>query len=216
MVGMAEPLTRESLYAAVWTEPMSRVAPRYGLSDRGLAKICASHNIPVPPRGYWAKLAHGHKVTQPPLPPLKKGEESRIYLQKGEAPAEKAEAAPQPAEIAFEQQAENRIVVAERLGRVHPLVEKTRTMLKACRPTHWTRGLVWARDCLDVKVTASLPRAMRIMQALLAALEARGHTITLSKTDRPRYCRLDVGRASGPPLSRANQEGADRKGVSSL
>ena len=54
-----EHLTRESLYAEMWREPMMKVAPRYGLSDHGLAKICEARNIPVPPRGYWAKLAHG-------------------------------------------------------------------------------------------------------------------------------------------------------------
>ena len=33
-------LTREELYAQVWAEPMTKLAQRYGLSDRGLAKIC--------------------------------------------------------------------------------------------------------------------------------------------------------------------------------
>ena len=51
-------LTREELYAQVWAEPMTKLAQRYGLSDRGLAKICTRTGIPVPGRGYWA----GYKV----------------------------------------------------------------------------------------------------------------------------------------------------------
>ena len=42
-------ITRKHLYDQVWAEPMSRLAARYGLSDRGLAKICRKHNIPRPP-----------------------------------------------------------------------------------------------------------------------------------------------------------------------
>ena len=33
-------LTREELYAQVWVEPMTKLAQRYGMSDRGLAKVC--------------------------------------------------------------------------------------------------------------------------------------------------------------------------------
>lgn len=32
------PLTRDQLYEQVWTEPMTKVAARLGLSDVGLAK----------------------------------------------------------------------------------------------------------------------------------------------------------------------------------
>src|SRR4051812_10348855 len=61
-------LTREALYAKVWTSPITHIAKRLGLSDRGLAKLCARHDIPVPPRGWWAKKAAGHRLSQPKLP----------------------------------------------------------------------------------------------------------------------------------------------------
>jgi len=50
---------RETLYNEVWTEPVTVVAQRYGLSDVGLAKICRSLTIPLPSRGYWAKIKAG-------------------------------------------------------------------------------------------------------------------------------------------------------------
>jgi hypothetical protein len=62
-------LTRENLYEAVWTVAMHVLAPRYGFSGRGLAKLCARERVPVPPRGYWAKVRAGHIVKRPPLPP---------------------------------------------------------------------------------------------------------------------------------------------------
>ncbi len=49
---------------------MFRLSRKFGISDRGLAKICKRMNIPVPPRGYWAKLAAGQKVKPKPLPSL--------------------------------------------------------------------------------------------------------------------------------------------------
>ena len=48
-------LKREDLYQQVWQKPMSQLARQYGLSDRGLAKICDRMQIPVPGRGYWAR-----------------------------------------------------------------------------------------------------------------------------------------------------------------
>jgi len=54
-------MKRSQLYALIWAEPMRRVAPRLGLSDVGLSKLCRRNNIPVPPRGYWAKVRAGKK-----------------------------------------------------------------------------------------------------------------------------------------------------------
>ena len=61
-------LTRQQLYERAWTTPIDNLATELGLSGRGLGKLCARHNIPVPPRGYWAKKAFGKRVSQPRLP----------------------------------------------------------------------------------------------------------------------------------------------------
>ena len=56
----------------VWTEPMTTICKRFGLSDNGLRKHCKSMNIPTPPTGYWAKIKFGKKVKVIPLPEDKK------------------------------------------------------------------------------------------------------------------------------------------------
>ena len=61
-------LTREQLYALVWDKPMRTLAGEFGLSDVALHKICRKHDIPTPPVGYWAKKAHGKRVSVTPLP----------------------------------------------------------------------------------------------------------------------------------------------------
>ena len=48
MQRMTTTLTREELYALVWSEPIQKIALRYGLSDRGFGKLCARYEIPVP------------------------------------------------------------------------------------------------------------------------------------------------------------------------
>lgn len=63
-------LTRLELYELVWSEPISQIAPRFGLSDQGLSKKCKAHKIPRPPRGYWAKVQNGYKIKKPPLKKL--------------------------------------------------------------------------------------------------------------------------------------------------
>jgi hypothetical protein len=58
---------REKLFDEVWAKPMTKLAKAYGLSDVGLRKICVALDVPLPPRGYWAKLAAGKTSPKPAL-----------------------------------------------------------------------------------------------------------------------------------------------------
>ncbi len=62
---------REKLYEEVWKEPALVVAKRYGISSVWLGKVCRQLNVPVPPRGYWARVRSGGKGKKPPLPKLR-------------------------------------------------------------------------------------------------------------------------------------------------
>jgi len=73
-------LTRAELFDRVWSEAVDSLAHGWGLSGRGLGKVCARLQIPVPPRGFWAKVEHGHKVRRPRLPDLKPGEGELIVI----------------------------------------------------------------------------------------------------------------------------------------
>lgn len=69
---------RTKLYNEVWSEPVTTVAKRYGISDNGLRKRCINLQIPLPPLGYWAKVKAGAKVPKPKLPVLKIKEETIV------------------------------------------------------------------------------------------------------------------------------------------
>lgn len=74
-------LTRRELYERVWHTPMRTLAKEFQISDVGLKKICDRHEVPTPGVGYWAKVAHGKKVTQTKLPKTKDGEPDLIVIE---------------------------------------------------------------------------------------------------------------------------------------
>lgn len=67
-------VTREKLYEEIWTEPITKVSKRHGVSDSYLIRILKNLNIPRPPRGYWAMSAAGNRADRPSLPPAKQGD----------------------------------------------------------------------------------------------------------------------------------------------
>ena len=53
---MRQRMSRLQLYNLVWAAPVTGLAPQYGISDVALKNTCRKFDIPVPPRGYWARL----------------------------------------------------------------------------------------------------------------------------------------------------------------
>lgn len=175
-------LTRRQLFEWIWKEPMVKVSREVGLSDRGLAKLCARHRIPVPGRGFWARAASGQKVKRPPLPSPEKGDQ--IIVIDGAGPS----VAPEPsspevlAQIDFERRPENLINVSEDVVRYHPLVRAARESF-APRKQDYKRGLVSSGPgTLHIRVSpASKVRALRILDALVKACEIRGFEVRSSE-----------------------------------
>lgn len=77
---MAQSFKRQELYNLVWSKPMKDLAKDYDISDRGLAKACARADIPVPERGYWAKLQASKKVSPRHLPPRGLGMDDEVQI----------------------------------------------------------------------------------------------------------------------------------------
>jgi hypothetical protein len=73
-------LTRHELYRLVWSVPMLKLAVRFGVSGRGLAKICERARIPVPKPGYWAKIRAGQQIAKVPLPEAGASTPSRVLI----------------------------------------------------------------------------------------------------------------------------------------
>ncbi|WP_457443757.1 hypothetical protein [Roseateles sp. P5_E4] len=61
-------MTRQELYELVWTMPVIHAARSVGLSDKGLANKCKALNVPMPPRGHWARVSAGASIPRTPMP----------------------------------------------------------------------------------------------------------------------------------------------------
>jgi len=179
---------RAQLYREVWTEPARVVAKRYGISDVGLAKVCRRYGIPKPGLGYWAQHHVGKAPAPPPLPPAESAALETVFFQSGDQESPKRDVP----EYEREKDPEWLIKVPPDLVLSHPLVKAAAAALHraAKRPAQSVRwaeryraNLVNAGDgCLDLAVSKPLiPRALRIMQALLSALEKRRYAVSINE-----------------------------------
>lgn len=73
-------LTRAKLHEMVWSEPMSHIAKRFGISDVTLRRICERHEIARPSPGYWSKLAYGKPVVKIPLSVERRDPTERVRI----------------------------------------------------------------------------------------------------------------------------------------
>ena len=171
-------ITREELYDEVWSKPMMRLARSFGLSDVGLAKLCKRHNIPRPPRGYWAKVEAGQKPRRIPLPPQDGSEEIRLYPPKEDSLEQSGLADQVEQRVANEKQQESKIVVSDNLRGAHSLVTATRDELYQAKPNGSGILVYSGKLSLDVSVSKDqMRRTLLIFDALLKGLEARGYRV---------------------------------------
>lgn len=164
-------LTREELYRKVWREPMTKLAPQFGLSDTALAKICRKHEIPLPPVGYWARHSLDPDADAVPLPKVDNDSLRRIAIHRKQFPASlgrKKESTDRKVDIK----------VPARLSKPHSSVARTQRMLAKAQVSD--DGLLTCDHgtCLNVRVAPkSLPRSLRILDAAIKKWEELGGCI---------------------------------------
>lgn len=202
-------LSRRELYDLVWSKPMSKLAPTYGLSDVGLTKICRKMQVPTPPVGYWQKLRNGQSVRRTRLPELSDEDEQglRVELTKQKEtdvrPLTEADRL-----VLAEKSSDKSITVPANIEPFHPLVEKTDRSIRAAKLDPNGLANPRAKGCLAVSVgPASIDRAMRILDALIRAFETRGFSVTVSDGES-RVTHVEI---LGEKLSIRLEELLDRK-----
>ena len=171
---------RQELYEKVWQFPLRKLAAEYNISDVGLAKICHKLRIPLPGLGHWTKIACGHTIPRPPLPEV---ENLPVLIRQIREPKTPIlpEDVPKLEVIARVEARTTPTVTKAMLA--HSLIEKTKSALSGARTTD--RGVLWAGrevDWLDVRVSKDrLPRALRIMAAILHMLEQERFKVVVDK-----------------------------------
>jgi hypothetical protein len=166
-------ITREELYERIWKLPATKLAKELGISDVALAKICRKLSVPKPGPGHWRLVQLGWEIERPALPALVAGGAAEALIdpephrtRNGRSGAEACDGMPK-----YEV-----IPVPETLHRAHPIISRVRATLEAEKPAKG--GLVTVpsgRSILRVSVSrAQTSRALRVMDALVKALERRG------------------------------------------
>jgi hypothetical protein len=183
--------TREELYDLVWSEPIKTLATRFDISDVAFAKTCQKTDIPVPERGYWAKLKAGKPVFKAQLPPRGIGASGTVEVAKGH-PSHWAYNPitlddPEPIKSVFpddmlEILAKARVLVGKvtvpkHLDKFHPavgkLLEADAVRIKAVSASKY----VWDKPLFE---SIFEKRRLRILNALFLSLQRAGAKPSLS------------------------------------
>ncbi|MGA9892843.1 MAG: hypothetical protein WBQ55_10915, partial [Xanthobacteraceae bacterium] len=181
----------EDLYRQMWQTPASRLCAQYGISGRGLKKICHRLSVPSPPRGYWARLAAGQRTKQTPLPDAAPG----IPLQATIAPSPPAAPVapalePENAEqLRTARTAVTEVTVPAKLNRLHPVIAAW--IARHQREIAHDQS-VWGR-VITKPFTSFERRQQRILSSLFKAAEKLGYKV---KGEAPQEVSLETGRST--------------------
>lgn len=182
---MAKTFSRKELYDLVWSTPMKTLAATVGVSDVALAKACRSADIPVPERGYWAKLRAGKAISRRALPPRFPGASDEITVGASRWYGSYAQHTlddPLPPPPVFEEEMD---VLTERVrkmvGKVTcpPLTSPHRLIAKLLEQDEDRRskGYSWDRPKFEAPEEK---RRLRILNALFTAAHKAGCSASMS------------------------------------
>jgi hypothetical protein len=174
---------------------MREIAPEFGISDVGLAKLCKRSKIPFPHRGYWAKKRAGKPVDQPALPEAPPRSDGVLRLSDSIAKAIKGEAKPVRAEPdyglgpepEFPNDAKQRLAECRELVgavKVRPLGSKLHSevarVLAEDERRHATKPSPYSYSSVTTYFDNRLgQRRLRLLNSVFLALESYGAVVTI-------------------------------------
>lgn len=177
-------VTREELHAEVWSQPMTKVAERYGVSGSYLTRVCSALNVPRPPQGYWAKLSVGRAPATTSLPVAQPGDQ--LTWDGKDGPLQRplshlTKAKPRRSSRRAALQPEQRLE--------HSLVRGAKTEFLRSRPVEkWGYLKPFKQLLPDVRCSQTcLDRALDIASKLYKELEAVGGSVALGPIGLPWY-----------------------------
>jgi hypothetical protein len=181
MSSIVRKLDRRELFDMVWSTPIQKLAKELGLSDRGLAKICARHRIPNPPRGYWARLAAGQHVRVPAFPTVQDASLNQIQITPTLSPlvvaviekARQVKAEHRNRDLEGVEASANNLSVP--VDKPHHAIAATARALRKQKPDEWGSVSAIGDGLCGVVVHPDLvERVISILQMLATELEKDG------------------------------------------
>ena len=197
-------LTRQNLFEMVWSQPMTKLAAQFKISDVALTKICRRHEIPVPGRGFWARVAAGYPLKRPELrlPSRPELEEIRIFGSSYARVKPEIREAERDAK-AIESAADRKIIVNQRLDDLHPVAQATLQRLRKAKANNHGVVASFGPDLFRVAVSpVQVDRSIRILNAMARAAAERGMSVERGKDSA---CLLVNGERTRISPQRKNQ-----------
>lgn len=171
-------VTRQELFAEVWKHPLSELSKEYGISDRGLSKICRRLDIPVPPQGHWNQVGSADNIRMPELPARGDGIPSHYFLKPKNNSAKPTRSVDDLLTIAGKQNMPStRLSIPDKLVKPHSLVAGWISARRLARQQARENRSEWAFHVDPGPFTENERRRHRIMSALFKAIEREGGLI---------------------------------------
>ena len=168
--------TREELHKAIWSTPCQRLAAKLGVSDVALAKTCRRLGVPRPPRGYWARLQAGEKMSKARLPQAREGEDVVVTFNVAANLASRERWAADNVLTAGRGGKPGRVELRPKVAELHPIAERHRRALEKAKPDKRGFVSVSGKDlfCCDLSV-GCVPRLLKALDAIICELEDRDY-----------------------------------------
>lgn len=201
-------ISRNELHARVWSEPLTRLAGSFGISDVGLRKICQRHDIPLPPQGYRQRARSGRLQSPAALP--RASEPVTIELP---APPVTPQFATDlmrdvyGALIEAEDRPDRRIIVSGDAEPKHPVAKRISKALNACTPDKYGAVVYDGPEPFRVRVPpTSISRAIRLVDALAQACDSRNIAMRTGDASRAGAGLIIAGEAERVTIEEASRK----------
>lgn len=169
-------LSRRQLYDLVSNEPLSKVAPKLGISSSTLSALCQKYNVPYPGSGYWTKKSLGIEQALDPLPSASDADERMITIEPAKPRRQPKSVSPPNADVVAS--AAGEVAQPVKLSpKMHALVVGWMAAHERRRREALASGSQWRIDS-NPPMTEIHRRRYAILSSLFCALEARGAKVS--------------------------------------
>lgn len=167
-------LSRRQLYDLVSNEPLSKVAPKLGMSSSTLSALCQKYNVPYPGSGYWTKKSLGIEQALDSLP---SASDERVITIEPAKPRRQIKSVSPPSADQIASAAGEAAQPVKRSQKMHALVMGWMAAHERRRREALASGSQW-RINSNPPLTGVHRRRYDILSSLFNALEARGAKVS--------------------------------------
>lgn len=184
-------LTRAELHELLWSEPIKKIATRFGVRPIEIVNAADQAAVPRPPGGHWTQLAFGKASERIPLQPAAEGQPETVTL--AYTPRPYSSVAIKMREVKKSERAEPaviekpKVVEASEATPRHKFVRQTEKALRGQKPDYTYGWIYPGGDTMSFRVKIckdSIERTLEILDSLVKEADKRGIEITEEKLER--------------------------------